>query len=99
MNNEKEQLELLFKNARIPRMSKIEKGYVSIVIANAYTQKGVWTVLITLLFYKILNPHQDIRCHKVELKNGFSGRTFDTKFVTPTLRKLKLPCMAESTRA
>ena len=59
-------------------------------------QKGVWTVLITLLFYKILNPKQDIRYHKVELENGFSGRSFDTKVVTPTLRKLGLPAMAES---
>lgn len=96
MNNEREQLKLLFKNAQIPQMSEIEKYYVNIVITNAYSQKGVWTVLITLLFYKILNPHQDIRYHKVELKNGFSGRTFDTKIVTPTLRKLQLPCMAES---
>ena len=32
----------------------------------------------------------------MELENGFSGRSFDKKIVTPTLRKLKLPCMAES---
>lgn len=94
--NEKEQLETLFKQAQMPQMSESEICFVDIIITNAYKQKGVWTVLITLLFYKILNPNQDIRYHKVELKNGFSGRTFDTKIVTPTLRKLKLPCMAES---
>lgn len=96
MNSEKEQLELLFKQATMPQINTIEKHYIDTIIANAYRQKGVWTVLITLLFYKVLNPKQDIRNHKVELPNGFSGRTFDTKIVTPTLRKLGLPCMAES---
>lgn len=94
--NEKEQLELLFKQAKIPKIDKTEESYIDEIISSAYKQKGVWTVLITLLFYKTLNPTQDIRYHKVELQNGFSGRTFDTKIVTPTLRKLELPCMAES---
>ena len=58
--------------------------------------KGVYTVLITLAFYKFLHPEQDIRYHKIELKNGFSGRSFDTKYITPTLKRLGLPSMAES---
>lgn len=86
----------LFHNAKIPTLSEQEKEFLEVIIKNAYMQKGVWTVLITLLFYKILNPKQDIRYHKVELENGFSGRSFDTKVVTPTLRKLGLPAMAES---
>ena len=45
---------------------------------------------------KIHDPNQDIRNHKVELKNGFSGRTYDTKFITPILKKNQLPSMAES---
>ena len=94
--SEKEQLELLFQKAKMPQISKIEEQYINDIISNAYKQKGVWTVLITLLFYKALNSQQDIRYHKVELQNGFSGRTFDTKVITPTLRKLGLPCMAES---
>ena len=94
--SENKQLECLFEKAQIPQMTNDEKGYASVIITNAYKQKGVWTVLVTLLFYKTLHPNQDIRYHKVELENGFSGRTFDTKIVTPTLRKLGLPCMAES---
>lgn len=58
--------------------------------------KGVYTVLIILAFYKFLHPEQDIRYHKIELKNGFSGRSFDTKYITPTLKRLGLPSMAES---
>lgn len=57
---------------------------------------GVYTVLITLALYKTIHPEQDIRSHKIELPNGFSGRSFDTKYVTPTLKELKLPAMAES---
>lgn len=95
--SEKEQLEQIFKDStNLPPLNDIELKYLKTIIQNAYKQKGVWTVLITLLFYKILNPTQDIRYHKVELKNGFSGRSFDTKIVTPTLRKLGLPAMAES---
>lgn len=95
--NENQKLEQIFKDSiTLPHLNDKELNYLTIIIQNAYQQKGVWTVLITLLFYKILNPTQDIRYHKVELKNGFSGRSFDTKIVTPTLRKLELPAMAES---
>ena len=58
--------------------------------------RGVYAVLITLCLYKIENPDQDIRYHKKDLENGFSGRTYDTKFVTPILKKNGLPSMAES---
>ncbi len=30
------------------------------------------------------------------MTNGFSGRTVDTKYITPTLKELGLPAMAES---
>jgi DNA (cytosine-5)-methyltransferase 1 len=66
------------------------------IISRVASNKGVYTVLITLALYKIIKPTQDIRNHKIELSNGFSGRSFDTKYVTPTLKQLKLPAMAES---
>lgn len=66
-------------------------------ILNRISQnKGVYTVLITLALYKYLHPAQDIRQHKIELPTGFSGRSFDYKYVTPTLKELGLPAMAES---
>ena len=66
-------------------------------IAEASTkQKGVYTVTVTMLFYKTLNPLQDIRKHQSNMINGFSGRSFDTKYVTPILRKMNLPAMSES---
>lgn len=60
------------------------------------SQKGVFTVLVTLLTHKTLHPEQDIRYHQSNLKNGFSGRTVDTKYITPTLKELQLPSMSES---
>ncbi len=69
---------------------------IEIIAEKCFIQKGVYTVLITLSIYKILHPEQDIRNHQTQIKNGFSGRTIDTKFITPTLKELGLPSMAES---
>jgi DNA (cytosine-5)-methyltransferase 1 len=52
--------------------------------------------LVTLLVHKIFDKSQDIRLHQKNMKNGFSGRSIDTSEITPTLKKLALPCMAES---
>jgi DNA (cytosine-5)-methyltransferase 1 len=56
----------------------------------------VYTVLVTLLVHKILEPNQDIRYHQSNMQGGFSGRTIDTQYITPTLKELDLPSMAES---
>lgn len=69
-----------------------------IVIAeNAETQKAVLGVTLTSFVYKVYEPKQDIRKHQEGMKGGYSGRTFDTKYVTPFL-KSKFPhfAMAES---
>ena len=59
-------------------------------------RKAVLTVLITLLLKKVHEPEQDIRLHQDKLAGGFSGRTLDTRVVTPFLRDKKFPHMAES---
>lgn len=70
--------------------------YLSIIADQVYQQKGVYTVLVTLLVHKSLFPEQDIRNHQSGMAGGFSGRTIDTQFITPTLKELGLPSMAES---
>lgn len=72
------------------------KEHIKYIGEKCFSQKGVYTVLTTLLYYKHLHPQQDVRYHQDQLKGGFSGRSFDTKYVTPTLKKLGLPSMAES---
>lgn len=75
--------------------SNIEESFLELnkIIEN---QKGLFTVLITSGIHKSLNPSQDIRYHQASMRGGYSGRTVDTKFITPTLRELGLPCMKES---
>lgn len=83
-------------NLTTPNLSKNHQEFVEIIANHALNKKGVYTVLITLLTHKIIYPAQDVRFHQSNMKGGFSGRTIDTKHITPTLRKLGLPCMAES---
>lgn len=70
---------------------------LSIIVKNAETLKGVLGVTLTSITYKVLNPSQDIRYHQDRMPNGYSGRTFDTKYVTPFLKeKFRHFAMAES---
>lgn len=68
-----------------------------VIVGNAESQKAVLGVTLTSLVFKVYKPEQDIRKHQEGMKDGYSGRTFDTKYVTPFL-KSKFPhlAMAES---
>ena len=70
--------------------------YIDKIGSQIENQKGVFTVLVTFFFYKTYNPEQDIRLHQSSMKNGFSGRSFDTRYVTPMLKKMNFPSMSES---
>jgi len=99
--NYKEQLIELYNEANTgkPYFSSLSDNIqknIKVIAEKCFTQKGVYTVLITLSIYKIFHPEQDIRNHQTQIKNGFSGRSIDTQFITPTLKELKLPSMAES---
>jgi len=69
---------------------------IKTIAEKSFSQKGVFTVFVTLAIYKIAHPKQDIRNHQTQIKNGFSGRSIDTKYITPILKQLGLPSMAES---
>jgi DNA (cytosine-5)-methyltransferase 1 len=66
------------------------------ILNRSESAKAVLTVIITSLVYKIQYPEQDIRNHQTSIENGYSGRTFDTKYITPFLKSVKFPAMAES---
>ena len=78
------------------KLNKELKSYIDVIAKNSTTQKGVYTVLLTLAIHKLIVPSQDIRLHQEKMTNGFSGRTIDTKYITPTLKELNLPSMSES---
>lgn len=69
---------------------------LDIVVAHSESSKAVLTVLMTSVVYKICTPTQDIRLHQSSIEGGYSGRTFDTKYITPFLKAHSFPAMAES---
>lgn len=70
--------------------------HLSEILNRAESAKAVITVILTSAVYKIQNPNQDIRNHQTSIPNGYSGRTFDSKYITPFLKSVKFPAMAES---
>ena len=84
-------LESLFND-----VDKVEKAHLKTVVDNFERGRGVLTVLITSLVHKLHNPEQDIRLHQDNMKGGYSGRGIDTKFITPFMKEMGFPAMAES---
>jgi len=66
------------------------------LVNNSERNKGVITVLITLFAHKIIDPAQDIRYHQAKLEKGFAGRSIDMAEITPFLKRVHFPAMAES---
>lgn len=101
--NHKEKLLQVYENST--NVEDIKKDvpdnyqeFIAQIAKNCFRSKAVYTVLITLLVHKTLNPDQDIRFHQAQIEgsSGFSGRQIDTQYITPTLQELGLPAMAES---
>lgn len=85
------------KNVNELSLASDKLNLVRIIVEKEETFKGVYTVLVTSLIYKLINPEQDVRRHQVSIKNGYSGRSFDTKYITPFLKQKKfLGAMKES---
>ena len=98
--NHKEKLLKIYKRSfdvsDIDNISDKTLFFLRNITDNIDRNKGVYTVLVTLLVHKLLEPKQDIRYFQDKMKNGFSARTMDTKYITPTLKELGLISMAES---
>ena len=86
-NSYKRALELVDKNP--VDLSDDQLKWVTVIVNKEETFKGVYSVLVSSLTYKCIYPQQDVRYHKVELEGGYSGRSFDTKYVTPFLKSKK----------
>lgn len=93
----KESMQIVGSDDRIK--SDLDKNiaiHLSEILNRAESAKAVITVILTSAVYKILYPKQDIRNHQTSIPKGYSGRTFDTKHITPFLKSVKFPAMAES---
>lgn len=84
------------KTSKRPNLPPKEVIMLDVVLRHAETSKGVLTVLLTSILYKHLHSAQDVRLHQHNMKGGYSGRTFDTRYVTPFLKSKHFPAMAES---
>ena len=80
----------------IENVNKETKDYIKSIGTKINIQKGVFTVLVTLITHKIIYPNQDIRKHQKNMSGGFSGRSIDSVHITPTLKELGLSSMSES---
>lgn len=78
----------------ISELSQSKKANIDIIVKNAENSKAAMTVIFTSLVYKCLNPNQDVRKHQSSIKDGYSGRTFDTKYITPFLKCKQFPSMS-----
>jgi len=68
-------------------MSDKQLMLVTDIINKIEKQKSILAVLITSLVKKIVDPNQDIRLHREEFNGGYSGRTLDTRVITPWLKE------------
>lgn len=93
----KESMELVGSDDKIKSNleQKIEV-HLSEILSRSESAKAVLTVIFTSLVYKTLYPDQDIRNHQTSIPKGYSGRSFDSKYITPFLKSINFPAMAES---
>ncbi len=99
MNHKEKLLEIYKKSFDVSDIDNVSNktiDFLKNITNNIDRNKGVYTVLITLMVHKLLEPKQDIRYFQDKMENGFSARTIDTKYITPTLKELGLLSMAES---
>ena len=69
---------------------------IETIMERSESNKGIVTVLTTLLAHKIIEPMQDIRYHQAGMDGGFAGRVIDKSQVTPFMKSVSFPAMAES---
>ena len=79
--------------ATLPDLMRNRLDTIALASENS---KGVLAVTVTSLVYKALHPNQDVRRHQQSIDGGYSGRTFDSHYITPFLRAKSFPNMAES---
>ena len=93
----KESMQIVGSDSEIKSdLNKTLTNYLSEILSKSESAKAVVTVILTSAVYKTLYPKQDIRNHQTSIPNGYSGRTFDSKYITPFLKSVKFPAMAES---
>jgi DNA (cytosine-5)-methyltransferase 1 len=83
-------------DAAIDSLDDDIKEHIGFIVSRSESNKGMVTVLTTLLVHKSLVPEQDIRYHQAGMEGGFAGRGIDHDHVTPFMKSVSFPAMSES---
>lgn len=78
------------------KLPKETAAQIETLVSYSEKNRGVITVLTTLLTHKIVDGKQDIRYHQAQQSNGFAGRSIDKEVITPFMKSVSFPAMAES---
>jgi len=79
INHKEKLLEIYWKSLiilDIDNLSDEITNFLKIITDNIERNKAVYTVLITLMVHKILEPKQDIRYFQSKMENGFSAPNY-----------------------
>ncbi|GAA5531418.1 hypothetical protein [Herpetosiphon gulosus] len=83
-------------NGLIIETQKTIKDGVETIINNLNKSKYIYSILLTGLFQKLINPKQDIRMAQEKLVGGYSNRSVDQIHITPLLKKYNFTHCATS---
>lgn len=83
-------------NSTVEPLDEEVRRHVDYIVSRSESNKGMVTVLTTLLAHKLVAPEQDIRYHQAGMDGGFAGRGIDQTHVTPFMKSVSFPAMAES---
>ncbi len=86
----------VFRNDKIEVLGISVAEGVETIIKNLGQNKYLYSILITALVEKLVNPNQDIRYAQTELDGGYSNRSVDTTYITPFLQEKGLTHCAVS---
>jgi DNA (cytosine-5)-methyltransferase 1 len=70
-----------------------EKDLLDVVLQYSEQAKACLAVIFTSLTYKYFNKNQDIRNHQASIAQGYAGRPYDQKHITPFLKAHRFPYM------
>jgi len=84
------------RRRRVSLSQKTIAQAIRTIVDNIPSCKYLFSILITCLLEKIVNPSRDIRIAQKNLPGGYSNRSIDQKYVTPFLKSNGLTACAAS---
>lgn len=84
-----------YEGAEVPLGKTVAEG-IETIVGNLRQNKYLYSILLTALVEKLVNPTQDIRIAQTSQPGGYSNRSTDQTHVTPFLKAHALTSCAAS---